>query len=455
MLKGECPSTQQILEEVRIESFLKSSSERAITERTAILKKMGEVLNSMEESPVEYRIHLEKVYSFLETLWTKYDCKDIIRILEALTTVEPPLLDLERQASKRYRDHYVHIFNVFVLGLRILSLITQKLDEKSASNLLKVRDEHISSMIPDFHDYPWKERLFYLWTLISNFHDISIPVTRLTGVRDGLNEFLKEFGLEVSGPTLLPYFPSDLENYFELLGCIFDGRMQPVEDWCYKKDCANSYVQSALRHEFFKQNHGVLSGFLMYKKFQEIFLEGRNKQPLTLDFFNKYTEYVLKQDIARAALAISLHDLKPNTATGYPKFLPLDFFDYPLACLLIIVDNLQEYLRWEGTSIRGGTKLLLFPELAVNVKDQKINMEIAFFITDEPDAKNYLISQAESMAKSMGEAWSKPNFPRALQALCNYMAEELAARLNPNELFQIRVSFWSKGKELFGRNVHI
>lgn len=455
MLIGKCPTTQRVLDEVRIENFLKSSSVRAITERENISSKMTKVLTSMEERPTEYRIHLEKVYDFLSTLWTKYDCKDIIGILEALTTVEPPLLDLERQTSKRYRDHYVHIFNVFILGLRMLSLIIDKLGDKLASDMLKVKDERVHSKIPEFHDYHWKERLFYLWTLISNFHDISIPVTRLGGVRDGLNRFLKKFGMEVSGPTLLPYFPSDLEDYFQLLGCIFEGKMQAVEEWCYNRDCTNSYVQGVLRHEFSRQNHGVLSGFLMYKKIQEIFLEGRNKSPLYPNSFNQYTEYVLKQDIARAALAISLHDLKPDADTGYPKFLPLDFFDYPLTCLLILVDNLQEYLRWEGTSIRGGTKLLLFPEIAVDVEDQKIRLDVAFFVTAEPDAQEYLINQAQFMAESAGRTPRGTTLGDAIQDLCDCVANELAIRLKRNKSFKICLSFWDNENQLISRDIHI
>lgn len=450
VLAGKSPETKDILREVGLEKFLKTSEEQS-----SILKAMGQALEAMEKSPSDYRGHLEKVQAFLKVLWTKYDCEDIIDILDALMVVEPPLLDFERRPSKAYRDHYVHIFNVYILGLRILASIIERLGDTEASKLLKVGDEKVHSVIPEFHDYSWKERLFYLWTLIANFHDISIPITRLGSVHAGLKSFLEKFGLELSGPTLLSYHPPDLEEYFEHLGRVFEGKMQSERDWCYKTDSPNFYVQGVLRREFAKQNHGVLSGFLMYEKIREIFLEGRTKRSLSLGSFNRYTDLVLKQDIARAALAISLHDLKPSDKTGYPKIFPLDFFDYPLTCLLILVDGLQEYLRWEGTSIRGGTKLLLFPELAIDNAGGKLHFSIAFFVTDEPDAQGYLISQSQALALKEGRTPRGGTLGEASQDLCDSLAKDLGSRLSRNPAFDIALSFWDKGRQLFSRQVHM
>jgi hypothetical protein len=450
MLAGRSPTVANILREVKIEDFLAHSEERTI-----ILSALQEAIEAMESTPSDYRAHVDKVHGFLAALWTKYDYEDVIDILDALTRVEPPLLDYGRSVSKGYRDHYVHIFNVYILGLRILTSIIEQLGDQS-KDLLKVRDEQVNSVIPEFdRNYSWKERLFYLWTLIANFHDISIPITRLGGVRDGLKQFMEKFGVEFSGPTLLPFHPSDLEDYFESLGCLFQGKLEVDRGWCYKAKQGDFYVSGVLRREFARQNHGVLSGFLMYQKFREIFLEGRTKRPLPPESFNAYTKFILKQDLARAALAISLHDLKPDGKTGYPKFLPLDFFDYPLTCLLILVDGLQEYLRWEGTSIRGGTKLLLFPELAIDAAKNHLRLDIAFFVTDEPEAQNYLINQAQALALNEHRLPRGSDLGGAAQDLCDSVARDLASRLRRNTAFEVVLHFWKDDIELFSRNVHI
>jgi hypothetical protein len=163
----------------------------------------------------------------------------------------------------------------------------------------------------------------------------------------------------------------------------------------------------------------------------------------------------LKQDIARAARAISLLDLKPDKETGYPEFIPLNFLDYPLTGLLIIVDNLQEYLRWEGTSIRGGTKLLLFPEVAIDASDDRLSIEFAFFVSNEPDARKYIISQVQSLAKKKGTIPRESTLDEASQDLCNSLAEELARRLVPSTSFQVELSFWDSDRCLFSRNIHL
>jgi hypothetical protein len=450
MLAGKSPSAADILREATIENFLVPSEER-----TTILSALQAALEVMEETPGDYRAHVEKVHGFLTALWTKYDCKDVIDILDALTRVEPPLVDYGRSVSKGYRDHYVHIFSVYILGLMILASIIEKLGDHTR-DLLKVRDEEVSSVIPEFsHNYSWKERLFYLWTLIATFHDISIPVTRLGSVRDGLKQFMEQFNIECSGPTLLPFHPSDLEDYFESLGRLFQGKLEVDNSWCYKIEQCNFYVPGVLRREFARQNHGVLSALLMYQKFREIFLEGRTKRPLSPESFDAFTKYILKQDIARAALAISLHDLKPDEKTGYPKFFPLEFFEYPLTCLLILVDGLQEYLHWEGTSIRGGTKLLLFPELAIDAAINHIQLDVAFFVTDEPEAQNYLISQAQALALNERRSLRGSGLGEAAQDLCSSVAEDLASRLRKNRAFEAVLYFYENDRKLLSRRVHV
>ena len=123
----------------------------------------------MQAEPYHYRLHIERVCEFLRVLWEKYDCKEIYRVLSDLTNIEPALLDLERSQERgsRYRDHFVHIFHVFICGLRILSGIINQLGEDKASQILKVKDENIGGKIYGvnssgsdtvFHDYPWGYR---------------------------------------------------------------------------------------------------------------------------------------------------------------------------------------------------------------------------------------------------------------------------------------------------------
>ena len=76
------------------------------------------------------------------------------------------------------------------------------------------------------------------------------------------------------------------------------------------------YLTKMLGREFDRLDHGVLSGFFMWKTIEEIFLTDRSpKYHLNMEEFNLYTEYVLEQDVARVALAISLHGIGKDKRT--------------------------------------------------------------------------------------------------------------------------------------------
>jgi hypothetical protein len=446
MTKQNIPTADSIVDEINIDQFLPDPIESRLIKNSMVL-----ALKSMQSNPTDYRLHMDNVQKFLRTLWTKYDCQDIIRIIDTLSFVEPPLLDLERGSQRTYREHYVHLFNVFVLGLRVLSKVIEKTGD-DAKDLLRIDDEKLQNEIPIFHNYSWKERLFYLWTLMSNFHDISVPVTRLNSISDGLNEFLKEFGLEVFGPTLVPFFPSNLEEFCDILGSLYEGKLTAIDGWRYDKSRKNEYVHSMLRNEFIRRNHGVMSAFLMYEKIKEIFLEGKNKYPLDISSCNKYFDIVLKEDVARAALSISFHDLSiNNTKAKYPKCPPVDFSEFPLTYLLILVDCLQEYLRWEGTSIKGWTKFITFPSIGVKCSKKRLVYNFRFIIDKDKQTQEYLIEQARKIPGTIGTI---NTYGDAAELVINKIIDELRLKLATHKP-TVTLGVWdsTKNKELFKKDI--
>jgi hypothetical protein len=446
------PDAKEIMDEINMDQFIKRCDE---TE--CIKKAMFNALNQMHSKPTEYHSHIDVVHEFFTILWQKYDCEDIIKILDTFTMVEPPILDLERASSKAYRDHYVHTFNVFILGLRILSKIILEFGVE-ASKILKVNDERLHEKIDGFHDYNWKERLFYIWTLISNFHDISVPITRLDSFNKGLNAFFHQFGLVVTGPSLEPNYPSDLGEFCHNLSCIYEGKLNQKDDWLYQRSQENHYISSMLKHEFRKNNHGVLSSYLMYEKMDEIFLEGRNKAEsrLDIDKYNIYVDNVLKEDIARAALAISFHDLSIVEKTGYPKCLPIDFSDFPLTYLLIIVDSMQEYLRWEGTSIKGNTKFLSFPQVKITKDEANIKLDFCFIIEKDEVVQNYLLSQAKSLSVRKSLETMPRDYKEASQLLFKEVCQEIKSKVNiTNPLLTVVVVDKTSDTEVYSQTLSL
>ena len=454
-------SADDILAELGISNYLQGVSDCEIIDQAA-----QETLKSMERSVGDYRLHLENVHKFMEALWTKYDCQDIVEVLSILTSIEPALLDLEREreSGKGYRDHYVHLFHVFVFGLRMLSAIIKVLGDEEASKTLKVRDESFHGKIRAhnsagdeilFRDYPWKERLFYLWTLMSTLHDIAIPITHLGRIREALNRFSEKLHLEIWGPLLVPSFSADLDAYFELLSRIFEGKFGPgAEAWRYNKANPNPYVKGYFEGLFRDKDHGVLGGFLMYKKIEEIFLEGRSKYKLDMVSFRHYRELVLEEDIARAALSISLHNVGYGVSSERPNMLPLNFYDYPLCFILILADSLQEYLRWEGTSIRGGTKLYAFPHLELAVQDNGLKVDCSFSISKDRAEQEYFRREVNNMLSSLKQHPSGSEIGHAADDLCRILEDDITKKVALNECFTLCLHFYEDDKLLRSYTFH-
>lgn len=450
LVKFKKPTAKNIIDEVALDNYLLTNDETS-----GIIQGVLTTLKSMEDDPTNYRLHVENVHEFMRILWNKYDCEYIYDILDSLTKIEPALFDLERdpKAGKRYRDHYVHLFHVFIFGLRILSSIIRQLDDSKAKTILKVRDENLEGKIcclnqanqeVKFRDYPWKERLLYLWTLMSTLHDIAIPITHLENIRKALNEFSEKFHLEISGPNLVPSFPVDLDTYLCLISQLFEGKFEPdpTSDSLYNKVDQGAYIKGYFERLIIN-NHGVLGGFLVYKMIEEIFLQGKStKYKIHRDSFQDYSELVLKQDVARATLAICLHDLKHNKDYAFPKFMPLSFDDYPLTFILIIADCLQEFLRWEGMSIRGDTKLYGFPALKVTTRDNKITVNCSFSVEKDPTQDSYFIQDIKRTVIAEDRDITIDTIGDATDEFCKLITLELKEKLLLGDSFTLMLSFF-------------
>ena len=289
---------------------------------------------------------------------------------------------------------------------------------------------------------------------MSTLHDISVPITHLDNIRHALNKFSEKFHLEISGPILVPSFPADLDPYLQLVSSLFEGKFEPApsDGWRYKKEPRAAYVKGYLER-LVSRNHGVLGGFLAYKMIEEIFLHGKSqKYRLDAMAFQSYSELVLEEDIARATLAICLHDLKYDEAYAYPRFMPLSFDDYPLTFILILADSLQEYLRWEGMSIRGDTKLSDFPGLKIDIQDDRFLVEYLFSVTDITGDQEYFCREVKRMMSDKGWTCTGKTIREAANDFCRLLSDDIEKKLylgdRVGDRFTLRLHFFEGNAHL-------
>ncbi len=451
-------TTDEIIKELRFNDYISVS-----TKGKSIVKKCQSVLTAQCDKTYDQKEQIDCTLYFIEALWDKYDCKEIASIYSNFIKIEEALYGLEREeeSGKRYRDHFVHMFNCFIFGLRVISALLKKLDDAKAKRLFRIKDENLKAIgLPFSSNYSYKQRLFYLWTLIATFHDIAIPFQHLTKLANGVNKFVQEFGWIFTEPSISmrSFDSSQLYTYFCLLSSIHGGelKLEKAGKKYRKSKRPPNYLLKILGREFDDKNHGVLSGFFMWKTIEEIFLVSRSKKyTLGVREFNLYTEYVLEQDIARAALAISLHSLKEDERTNiYPKIFPVDFKIFPLTFLLILVDELQEYLRWEGTSIKRKMKFNYQPKLEVKVKingSNISNIQLKVLFSLDKNQKDYIIKQAKLIKDSKGN-FHITDIDKASTVIGDSIKDNLEKKLKLGKYFKLELEIYENWKrKIYGK----
>jgi hypothetical protein len=260
----------------------------------------------------------EQILKMLDTLWSgKYQKAEIGNSFQNFKDFEQVL-----KSIRGYRDHFVHPFQVFLLGSLIIEKHYGLFFDLTRSNLRNAETD-----------------LSFSWLLASTFHDFCYPI-------QGFNDFTQKFFPKFLGTNAINV-ELDLKNlltdgesltYLDQLVSLFSyNKRSEKTGWIFANNCN---VDHKLQKLFLNQiitwkDHGVLSALTLLKKIQKEEYVKKNKR--------KYNKTTFSTDVFPASLAIALH----NTAI-YCKdseICELPFERYPLAFLLIYCDTVQEWGR--------------------------------------------------------------------------------------------------------------
>lgn len=458
MKRGKLITTKEILDELRFHDYISRSDENK-----RVLSACRKVLNIQASKTYNQAKEREQTLEFIQALWGKYDCEQVAEKFDNFVKIEQALYGLERDKEKggRYRDHFVHMFNTFVFGLRIISILFEKVNEKEGKDLLNIENENLKSEhLPFGENYNYKQRTFYLWMLISTFHDIAIPFQHMPKIGEGITRFVEEFGWVVSEPilTMSNFDSSQLYYYFTILSEIYNSKLKLVDKGKKydRSKGANSYVAKTLGRSFDRREHGALSGFFMWKTIEEIFLLGlseKYRDKIGLKNFDSYDHYVLQQDIARAALAISLHTLTRKKETGHPEIIPIKFDEYPLTFLLILADELQEYHRHEEGTILGNTKFRCQPKISLSYKKKNIYLNVAFSIDAEEE--KYFIDEANFIESKRHNGKEIDDVKKASVVIMGSICDRLVEKIILDDKFRLELKLYKDtGKLIFEQAIN-
>ena len=443
------------------------------------------------------------VIDFLIETWEHFSIGKYTNIFIDFAKAEKALYGF----GERYRDHLMHLFNVHLIGLLTFSKMLRQ-EENKTFQLLKIREE--SDKVPFPNKYTKRRRLYYLWCLLSTFHDIAIPIDYRGEVIKGLGHYFDYFRIETEDLDLkFPFMTElDISRYSDLMSRLFakgvylsDSAELPAYDMRDDRSGSYLYFRSVLAGAMNRYNHSVLGAYFLFRSVEEMFLSGKNpslkydpdlcaivrngktirlpekksewdaflkglsigeqeleKMPRVYDLdkgeTKAYNDYVFEQDVARTALAIALHNIDPE---DNPKIFPIRFSKFPLAFLLILFDEMQEFYRPEGLVLTEVVRCRKFPRIDVNLKSShegrlRIQIIARFDLEKPKGVVKELINKYNEWARNKKEGKVK-NYGELVHATWRHIFDTINKKLafEGGEPLEIYVGVTVEGEKPDGK----
>jgi hypothetical protein len=354
------------------------------------------------------------------------------------------LLSYEERASTlidKQRDHYVHSVNVFLLGL---SIYAQNPHYRAAFEAVNLDKEHY----PFSYDTQGEE-FFYRWGIASLFHDVGYPV-EIIGKQ--LNKFIS-FATEVDqGDPVKTHLEFDDFSQFNTIAEITP-RTDFTRSYCEKyplcesldilnptdllahklhlslgidlgeiKTALDGFPQVMAEHGFI--DHGYYSAIIVLRWYSYL-IQSCGYKP-------EYFFY----PILDSASAILLHNyyknviLKPPFSKG-----PLSPREHPIAYLLILCDELQEWNRTPYGILDKKRNLAEDASLEISAE----RLDVTYIDKDTPLPDEFAAAKKATLSKLLDmEALFKGGFTIQCQTRADLLLPQLikneAAPLSPRQL---------------------
>lgn len=295
--------------------------------RVSYREKLQELVNEhLDENDNDYDFVSEAFHQ----LWRE---NIGILYLKFLKTFEPALLHVfaegEEKQEIHYRDHYIHQFQVFLLGIYIIDVLYEDFETPNCKK-------------PEI-----------CWLIAASFHDMAYPVQLYD---DWCTKFFREVfrvevklaNLELKTTFVDQSFLSCMGYLIYSLCCIHDKK--PEGNWLAdKKELVQFFYEEITK----EKKHGILSSLCLLKIVQTLSTNEKeqiiNKLSNGKDAFDK----IIEEIFVPSALAIALHDeevwqklRKGNGKNDSLEVLDsMEFARNPLSFLLIFCDTIQEWGR--------------------------------------------------------------------------------------------------------------
>ena len=274
---------------------------------TDIINEYFHNLVNIHEDEFYSESRIKLIIESFKKMWVKkHQKRETFLIFEDFSEFEKNLFKLPY-----YRGHFIHQYNVFLLGYFILS------------NLLK--NEEVKTIFRRNSDHP-----YFTWMLASTFHDMGYPIEKI----EELISLYFDMFLKVKAPFHINIEDILTSNFFDYIDYIsqFHYCLNRLQEnvWQLDRNNRKDYqFQNLLLNKLRKKDHGVISALLLLHTLltKEKLLNIENWINRDLPFW-----------IMPACHAIILH-------TFSEKEIQIEFEKFPFAFLLSLCDELQDWGR--------------------------------------------------------------------------------------------------------------
>lgn len=304
-----------------------------VTQRMRDLKQSF-LSDTLKDIAVEYDASTfeepRKEYDFIqkamEDILKRGELTDLKQTLNFLRLTENQL------RSKGKRDHFLHSFQVFLIGEIIMDY---NMDAFSAG-FSNSDSDNIS--------------LERAWLMASILHDIGFPFQNREWI-----EGIGDYEIDLMTDTRNKHFIDDLISYFSRTAG--DSSEDKVRKILYNRAVQkNEMGQSAI-------NHGLISAIQLLRKTMRV------------------PSQIYEKEVLPAAFSMAVHDREIWNDLVSQKLAPIDMNRFPVTCLLILCDHLQGWGRPGRESDPKGRDIIL-----TNLDADVGNVDAKIWFNDIPDA---------------------------------------------------------------------
>lgn len=233
------------------------------------------------------------------------------------------------------RDHYVHSVNVFVLGLSIYA---------NNSTIKKAFRDYYSKNEYKKRFSTNEEEFFFTWGITSLYHDIGYPVEIIYKQLCKFVSIVDDDDYKEINPYI-EYGNFEILNTIQVEGLIEEGNVDRTTDLISNRiveifdvdkreisEILDTFVKRMQTYKFV--DHGFYSALIVGKWYGELLLTNNNN--------NDTFYYQIVDGITSIFLHNGFKNVLRKSPINRPKLL---VSEYPLAYMIILCDELQEWNR--------------------------------------------------------------------------------------------------------------